>query len=518
MKWLIGANPSCDLVVDSPGVSSKHCEITSTGDGLLLSDLNSTNGTWINDRRISGATAVKPEDSIRLGLQTPLAMQQIQRLVECRVVRIGRDSDNDVVLTDEKVSGHHARLLIDGDQITLIDLESGNGTAIGSPANKTPRAVVSPNDDVYFASNRFKVSDLLQNTATARSTASVDWYRHPAIAAAAAVVAVLLIFVAVFRDGSIEAESPEAVVSEPDAVNAIAEPVETERTADERLQQALFAVVVKSAATEPGLRVGTAWVVGDRKLATSGNVVLFLQQSRGEFPVNVVQNLADGREWPIHDSIVHAMCRRNADRIKELGERIEKLEAKLDTLVEKADGESTTDATDPEIDQDVSEKLAEQILKLDDEWFVSAEEMIHFDVGLLVTKDPLAGDSEAVELKMASTTPSRLSPVTVSGAAFPHDQSIVIEPSPIPVSKLECTVEAFANTEQDGVLRPVLRCSAEHIKQNWLGSPVINSSGEVVGLYSRPTPSLAPDTPPAGDRCDIISVARLNDLLSQSPE
>ena len=291
-----------------------------------------------------------------------------------------------------------------------------------------------------------------------------------------------------------------------------------ERTAEERLQQALFAVVVRSAATEPGLRVGTAWAVADRKLATSGNVVLFLEQSGEEFPVVVVQNVADGKEWPIRDLVVHAMCRKHADRIEKLGDKIEKLQAELDALVEKAGGDPENDSAIPDADQGVGKKLAEQILKLDDEWFVSAEEMIHFDVGLLVTKDSLARGSESVELTMANTTPSRLSAVTVRGAAFPHDQSIVIEPSPIPVSKLECTVEAFAATRQDKVPRPVLRCSAEHIKQNWLGSPVLNSSGDVVGLYSRPTPSLTPDTPPTGERCDIISVARLNDLLSQSVE
>lgn len=518
MKWLIGANLSCDLVVDAPGVSSKHCEIASTGTGLMLSDLNSTNGTWINDRRIFAATLISHTDSIRLGMQTPLTIQQIQRLVKCRVIRIGRETDNDVVLTDEKVSGHHARLLIDGEQMTLIDLESSNGTAVGSATNKTPRAVVSPNDHVYFASCRFRVRDLLRNTDEASTQMPNNWYRHPAVVAAAAVIAVLLISVAVFRNGNIEPLPSETVDSGPIDLASVVKSAEKERTADERLQQALFAVVVRSAATEPGLRVGTAWAVADRKLATSGNVVLFLQQSEAEFPVIVVQNVGDGKEWPIHDSIVHTMCRRNADRIQELDDEIEKLQTQLDALVEQVGGAPETEAAVPESDQDVVKKLAERILQLDDEWFVSNDEMIHFDVGLLVTRESLARDSEPVELTMASTTPSRLSPVTVSGAAFPHDQSIIIQPSPIPVSKLKFTVEAFASTELDEVPRPVLRCSAEHIQQNWLGSPVMNSAGDVVGLYSRPTPSLTPDKPPNGERCDIISVKRISELLSQSLE
>jgi len=268
---------------------------------------------------------------------------------------------------------------------------------------------------------------------------------------------------------------------------------------------------VRTAETEPGIRVGTAWAVADRKLATSGNVVLFLQQSVDEFPIITVQNVADGREWQVNDSIVHPVCRRNADRMRELGDQIEKIQSELDALSKNAEGpEDTTSTAEP----DTARKLAEQILKLDDQWFVSAEDMIHFDAGLLVTSESLGRESETVVLAIAEKMPSRLAPVTVQGAAFPHDQSIVIKQSSLPTLQLAGTIEAFGRRETDDVLRPVLRCSVEHLNQNWLGAPVLNSSGEVVGLYSRPTPSLQLDTPPRGDRCDIVSVERLTDLLT----
>jgi transcriptional regulator with GAF, ATPase, and Fis domain len=46
------------------------------------------------------------------------------------VVRLGRAPGNDVVLTDELVSGEHARIAFGGDHYVLRDLRSTNGTAV----------------------------------------------------------------------------------------------------------------------------------------------------------------------------------------------------------------------------------------------------------------------------------------------------------------------------------------------------------------------------------------------------
>jgi pSer/pThr/pTyr-binding forkhead associated (FHA) protein len=52
-------------IVD-PSVSSHHCEVLLRGNEILIRDLNSTNGTFINDARISEST-LKPGQSLRLG-------------------------------------------------------------------------------------------------------------------------------------------------------------------------------------------------------------------------------------------------------------------------------------------------------------------------------------------------------------------------------------------------------------------------------------------------------------------
>jgi hypothetical protein len=45
-------------------------------------------------------------------------------------LRIGRNEDNDVTITDGRVSRHHARIVADGDGFAIEDLQSSNGTFV----------------------------------------------------------------------------------------------------------------------------------------------------------------------------------------------------------------------------------------------------------------------------------------------------------------------------------------------------------------------------------------------------
>lgn len=52
--------------IADPSVSSHHCEILLKGADVVVKDLNSTNGTFINGDRVSEAT-LKPGQTLRLG-------------------------------------------------------------------------------------------------------------------------------------------------------------------------------------------------------------------------------------------------------------------------------------------------------------------------------------------------------------------------------------------------------------------------------------------------------------------
>jgi ABC transport system ATP-binding/permease protein len=63
----IGRDASNDVVLNSPVVSSYHAQIERVGQRHRLTDLRSTNGTFINDKRVEGDVWLQPSDVIRIG-------------------------------------------------------------------------------------------------------------------------------------------------------------------------------------------------------------------------------------------------------------------------------------------------------------------------------------------------------------------------------------------------------------------------------------------------------------------
>jgi len=57
----------CDLVLPDPEVSRRHAIVIETAAGPAIEDLDSTNGTFVNDRRIDGAQVLRAGDRLRLG-------------------------------------------------------------------------------------------------------------------------------------------------------------------------------------------------------------------------------------------------------------------------------------------------------------------------------------------------------------------------------------------------------------------------------------------------------------------
>lgn len=54
----VGRATGADFIVDAPLVSRVHCRLTAeaSGESLLVQDLDSTNGTYVNGQRVTRAT------------------------------------------------------------------------------------------------------------------------------------------------------------------------------------------------------------------------------------------------------------------------------------------------------------------------------------------------------------------------------------------------------------------------------------------------------------------------------
>lgn len=62
----VGRAPRADFVVDAPLVSRLHCRLTLQADGLLVEDLASTNGTFVNGSRVAKGVLANG-DTLRVG-------------------------------------------------------------------------------------------------------------------------------------------------------------------------------------------------------------------------------------------------------------------------------------------------------------------------------------------------------------------------------------------------------------------------------------------------------------------
>jgi ABC-2 type transport system ATP-binding protein len=193
-RALIGRDPGADVVITDSEVSSRHASVALADGGLVLEDLGSTNGTFVNGQSVSGPQQLKSGDRIRLGATVlevrvavptasperigPPAMaltrvRQIPTLpvlvfvegeragIEIPVgtqIVVGRDPGAaDVVLSkDTDVSRRHATFSPAGAGLTVEDLGSTNGTFVNGH-RLTGTAALSNGDRVQLGGTAIAV-------------------------------------------------------------------------------------------------------------------------------------------------------------------------------------------------------------------------------------------------------------------------------------------------------------------------------------------------------------------------
>ena len=63
---VIGRDPASQMVIDHPSVSGRHARVRQSGKGLYLTDLGSTNGTYVNEDKVADCQLAH-QDWVRIG-------------------------------------------------------------------------------------------------------------------------------------------------------------------------------------------------------------------------------------------------------------------------------------------------------------------------------------------------------------------------------------------------------------------------------------------------------------------
>ncbi|MFT4186937.1 MAG: DUF3662 and FHA domain-containing protein [Micrococcaceae bacterium] len=64
---IIGRSTTSDIMLDDPGVSRRHLEVQVKGNKAYAIDLGSTNGTFVNGRKLQGSTELKDGSTLAIG-------------------------------------------------------------------------------------------------------------------------------------------------------------------------------------------------------------------------------------------------------------------------------------------------------------------------------------------------------------------------------------------------------------------------------------------------------------------
>ena len=66
----IGRHDDCLIRIKSSQVSRRHCEVFEVADKLTIRDLGSSNGTFVNGKKVAGQQVLKPGDELTVGAVT----------------------------------------------------------------------------------------------------------------------------------------------------------------------------------------------------------------------------------------------------------------------------------------------------------------------------------------------------------------------------------------------------------------------------------------------------------------
>jgi pSer/pThr/pTyr-binding forkhead associated (FHA) protein len=65
---VLGRRQDCDLQIPLMGISRQHCELSVKGAKIFVKDLGSSNGTFVNGKRVQQSQELAPGDRLQVGL------------------------------------------------------------------------------------------------------------------------------------------------------------------------------------------------------------------------------------------------------------------------------------------------------------------------------------------------------------------------------------------------------------------------------------------------------------------
>jgi ABC-type multidrug transport system ATPase subunit/predicted component of type VI protein secretion system/ABC-type transport system involved in multi-copper enzyme maturation permease subunit len=168
--YIVGRNPSSDIYINAPIISSSHLKIEKRANRWYFYDDGSTNGTFLNNQHnLVQSDELRRGDILYLGnykLQADRILQFLEEQsspksenlkLSKEIITMGRDPKSDIYINHPSASFHHAKLTKTAKGYKIRDLDSTNGTYVNGIEVKR-ETIVKQGDEISLGIHNFILS------------------------------------------------------------------------------------------------------------------------------------------------------------------------------------------------------------------------------------------------------------------------------------------------------------------------------------------------------------------------
>ncbi|MDA0833256.1 MAG: FHA domain-containing protein [Planctomycetota bacterium] len=147
----IGRDEDCELRVASTEVSRRHCVLMPSAQGLIVRDLDSPNGTFINEVRIEGEQLLSPGGILQVG---PMQFQLVRKKPPTEKAKV-----SDSALSDDDIASW-----LGVDEASSDSIDASDTTIISNPPKSaaSPPRSISPPKKKQFKSIGDEAADIIR--------------------------------------------------------------------------------------------------------------------------------------------------------------------------------------------------------------------------------------------------------------------------------------------------------------------------------------------------------------------
>jgi pSer/pThr/pTyr-binding forkhead associated (FHA) protein len=171
---IVGRAKGCSVRIPENDVSRRHCRIRQKDGFVVIEDLRSLNGTYVNGERITGARALRPGDAVEVGPMrfivgyelSPAARIKLEGF-ETDVELLPEDSGPDFLEDVDGIEWIEEENVELQDELlpaaeNVVPLEDDHPTSYKGQEEANAKEPVAPFDDSWVMPTDLQLTDLLE--------------------------------------------------------------------------------------------------------------------------------------------------------------------------------------------------------------------------------------------------------------------------------------------------------------------------------------------------------------------